>query len=153
MSNTQIVCKPNRYNSNSSFVGVTSGNQQYEIVKVTPVEPVSLPPMPMTGINQVVHYNMTPEGRARVLLAKSLTLGGYLSIGTFAAMFVFGQFALFAWLALASLEFFAAFIYIARQDYHETPASQQHKMIDGYLRMLEREQKTRLKAQYGEVIE
>lgn len=128
------------------------------ITRYQPQQPVAqpivtLPALPDTGVSQVVRYDVTPQGRAIVLLAKTTALTCALSGATLAAMIVLDTWAFVAWLGLASIEWVATFVFVSIQDYRETPASQQRLLLSGWIRIMEREQKTRLRAQYGEVIE
>lgn len=132
-----------------NFVAPLAVRPRVEIMRDN--EPVVM--LPETGITQIVRADNHPEQRARSLLVKTSAVSSALAVSTLAAMFVLGEVLFFVWLAMASIEFCIVFVVLAMWDWKETPASQQHKALDTTLRMMEREQKTRLKAQYGEFIE
>ncbi len=109
--------------------------------------------LPETGISQIVRVDQTYEGRGKFILGKVSQVTLAIALATGAAMIVLSAGNFFWWMFIASVEWCAIFAVISWQDWSETPASQQHKALDTALRMMEREQKTRLKAHYGEVIE
>jgi hypothetical protein len=53
------------------------------------------------------------------------------------------------WLALASIEWLAAFAMLAVLDWRETPSALEWKRTDGYLHLMKREQNARLMTMYG----
>ena len=105
--------------------------------------------LPQT-VQQVVRYEVTPESRGRALAMKVHQVTIFLAILTGAAMFMLTEWSFVLWLILASAEWVGVFFFLARMDYREQPQSLARMSTDRYLRMMEKEQAARLRAQYGE---
>lgn len=101
------------------------------------------------GAEQIAHFNATPITRAKALIGKATAATVALGLLTAAAMVMLSDFFFFLWLFLASLEWVVCFLALAVLDFRETPASVTHKKIDGYLALMAREQRARLKKLYG----
>lgn len=98
----------------------------------------------------VSHYNANPGSRAWAMLIKTSGVTIFLALLTGAAMVVFASdFYFFSWLALASLEWIVCFFLLAIFDFRETPAAHVRQKLDGYLDLMRREQRARLKHLYG----
>lgn len=101
-------------------------------------------------VSQVVRYDVTPESRARSMTMKVHQVTIFLAVLTGAAMLMLTEFSFLWWLLLASGEWIAVFIILAIIDYREQPAALSRMTADRYLGMMEREQRARLRAMYGE---
>lgn len=112
-----------------------------------PVDPYAAAIAP---VNQVVKYESSPEQRARAMVMKVHQVTVALAVLTAAALYGFGQFYLFWWLIAASAEWVAVFVVLAVIDYRETPSAQHRHQTDRVLDMMEREQRARLRATYGD---
>lgn len=97
----------------------------------------------------VSHHRYTPKERASAMLVKTTAVTGALSVLTCAAMIMLDSWGFFAWLLLASFEWCAVFCWLALLDFRETPAAHLRQKTQGYLSLMEREQRARLKALYG----
>ncbi len=100
-------------------------------------------------IQQVVHYDVTPESRARAMVTKVHQVTLFLSALTLAGMLMLTEWSFWLWLLLASAEWIFVFIVLAIIDYREQPAALSRMTADRYLGMMEREQEARLNAMYG----
>lgn len=101
-------------------------------------------------VQQVVKYEANPITRAQATTMKTHQITIALAVLTVAAMMILnGQFYFLAWIVLASLEWVATFITLAIIDYRETPAAQNRHQMDACIRMMDREQRNRLRAMYG----
>ncbi len=105
--------------------------------------------LPQT-VQQVVRYDVTPESRARSMVMKVHQVTIFLAILTGAAMAMMTEFSFLAWLALASGEWVAVFIFLAILDYRETPQALARHTATKYIGLMEREQAARLRAMYGD---
>lgn len=105
--------------------------------------------LPQT-VQQVVRYDVTPESRARSMVAKVHTVTIALSVLTGAAMLMLSEWSFLAWLALASGEWVAVFIFLAILDYRETPQALARHTATKYIGLMEKEQAARLRAMYGD---
>ena len=105
--------------------------------------------LPQT-VQQVVRYDVTPESRARSMVMKVNTVTIALSVLTGAAMLMLSEWSFLAWLALASGEWVAVFIFLAILDYRETPQSLARHTATKYIGLMEKEQAARLRAMYGD---
>lgn len=101
-------------------------------------------------VTQVVRYDVTPESRARSMVMKVHQVTIFLAILTAAGMYMLSELTFGLWLLLASGEWIAVFIVLAIIDYREQPASLSRMQADRYLGMMEREQRARLRAMYGD---
>ena len=101
-------------------------------------------------VTQVVRYEVTPESRARSMVMKVHQVTIFLAILTAAGMYMLSELTFGLWLLLASGEWIAVFIVLAIIDYREQPASLSRMQADRYLGMMEREQRARLRAMYGD---
>lgn len=119
-----------------------------------PARPMPVPTDPyamaIAPVQQVVKYESSPEQRARAMVMKVHQVTVALAVLTAAALYGFGQFYLFWWLIAASAEWVAVFVVLAIIDYRETPSAQQRHQTDRLLDMMDREQRARLRHQYGE---
>jgi hypothetical protein len=108
-------------------------------------------------VQYVVRHEVTPESRARAMTMKTHQVSVFLALLTGALMYVAQLYPLhwhtlpivLLWLALASLEWLAAFFVLAVLDYRETPSAIEWKRTDGYLSLMKREQSARLMKLYG----
>jgi hypothetical protein len=105
--------------------------------------------LPQT-VQQVVRYEVTPESRGRALAIKTHQVTIFLAILTLAGMVMLSQWSFWLWLVIASAEWIGTFVFLAILDYREQPQSLARMTADRYLRMMEREQGARLRAQYGD---
>lgn len=105
--------------------------------------------LPQT-VQQVVRYDVTPESRARSMVMKVHQVTIFLAILTGAAMAMLTEFSFLGWLALASGEWVAVFIFLAILDYRETPQALARHTATKYIGLMEREQAARLRAMYGD---
>ena len=105
--------------------------------------------LPQT-VQQVVRYDVTPESRARSMVAKVHTVTVALAVLTGAAMLMLSEWSFLAWLALASGEWVAVFIFLAILDYRETPQALARHTATKYIGLMEKEQAARLRAMYGD---
>lgn len=102
------------------------------------------------SVQQVVKYEITPESRGRALATKTHQVTAFLSVMTLAAMFMLGEWSFLLWLLFASGEWIVTFAFLAILDYREQPQSVARMTADRYIRMMEKEQAARLRAQYGD---
>ncbi len=108
-------------------------------------------------VQYVVRHEVTPESRARAMTMKTHQVSVFLALLTGALMYVAQLYPLhwatlpivLLWLALASLEWLAAFVALAVLDWRETPSAIEWKRTDGYLQLMKREQSARLMKLYG----
>lgn len=105
--------------------------------------------LPQT-VQQVVKYEITPETRSRAMVMKVHQVTIFLAILTLAGMVMLSQWSFWLWLVLASIEWIGTFAFLAIMDYREQPQSLARMSTDRYLRMMEKEQAARLRAQYGD---
>lgn len=106
--------------------------------------------MPIT-VQQVVKYEATPITRAQAMVTKVHQVTLALAILTAAAMVMLkGEFIFLTWLILASVEWVGVFVFLSILDYREQPAAQNRTQMDAYIKMMDREQRNRLRAMYGE---
>jgi hypothetical protein len=101
-------------------------------------------------VQQISRYESNPESRARSMVMRVNTVTLALAALTLAGMTMLSEWSFFLWLFLASLEWCAVFVVLSVLDYREQPASQSRMVADRYIRMMEREQQARLRAQYGD---
>jgi len=95
-------------------------------------------------------HTYTPGQRAYALLVKATAITLFLAVMTLAAMFILmDDFEFFIWLFLASFEWCAMFALLAYWDFWETPAAHLRQKTTGYLKLMETEQRARLKAIYN----
>lgn len=102
------------------------------------------------SVQQVVRYEITPESRGRAMAMKVHQVTIFLAILTLAAMVMLGEWSFWLWLLLASGEWIGTFVFLAILDYREQPQSTARMTADRYIRMMEKEQAARLRAQYGD---
>lgn len=113
-------------------------------------DPYAMTPA-LEGAQMVSHHHYHPKDRASAMLTKTSAITLALAIFTAAAMLMLsGAFWFFTWLVLASIEWVLCFLALAYLDYRETPASVTHKKLDGYLDLMRREQRARLRRLYGD---
>lgn len=106
--------------------------------------------MPVT-VQQVAKYDADPITRAQAMTMKSHQITVALAILTAAGMVILRhEFYFLVWLLLASIEWIGTFITLAILDYRETPSAANRHQMDAYIKMMDREQRNRLKAMYGE---
>ena len=132
-------------------------------VRMVPMEGEIMPPvrsvpnvvdpyaaaMPVT-VQQVVKYEATPITRAQAMVTKVHQVTLALAILTAAAMVMLkGEFIFLTWLILASVEWVGVFVFLSILDYREQPAAQNRTQMDAYIKMMDREQRNRLRAMYG----
>jgi uncharacterized membrane protein YcjF (UPF0283 family) len=103
----------------------------------------------LEAVQMVSHHTYTPQSRAWSMLIKTTAVTVALAILTMAAMYMLDSWTFLAWLLLASLEWCAVFVWLALLDFRETPAAHVRQKTDGYLDLMRREQRARLKALYG----
>ena len=104
----------------------------------------------MPVVQQVAKFEANPITRAQAMTMKSHQITIALAILTAAGMVILRhEFYFLVWLVLASLEWIGTFITLAILDYRETPAAQNRTQMDAYIRMMDREQRNRLRAMYG----
>jgi hypothetical protein len=83
------------------------------------------------------------------MLTKTTAVTIFLSLLTFAGLFMLDSFSFFLWLLLASGEWVCCFVLLAILDWRETPSAIQWRQNEGYLALMKREQTARLMALYG----
>lgn len=105
--------------------------------------------LPQT-VQQVVRYDVTPESRARSMVMKVHQITIFLAILTASAMVMLAEWSFALWLALASGEWVAVFIFLAILDYRETPQALARHTATKYIALMEKEQAARLLAMYGD---
>ena len=106
------------------------------------------PSMPV--VQQVAKFEANPITRAQAMTMKTHQITIALAILSAAAMVMLkNEFYFFWWLLLASIEWVATFVFLAVIDYRETPAAQNRTQMTAYIKMMDREQRNRLKAMYG----
>lgn len=113
-------------------------------------DPYAMAPA-LEGAQMVSHHHYHPKDRAAAMLVKTSAITLAMAVFTGAAMLMLsGAFWFFTWLVLASIEWVFCFLALAYLDYRETPASVTHKKLDGYLDLMRREQRARLRRLYGD---
>jgi len=140
--------KPNRYNQQENFVPP----ERMEVLPPVRSVPQVVDPYAnaMPVVQQVSKHEATPITRAQALTLKSHQITIALAILTAAGMVILRhEFYFLVWLVLASVEWVGTFITLSILDYRETPAAQNRQQMAAYIRMMEREQRNRLKAMYG----
>jgi hypothetical protein len=108
-------------------------------------------------VQYIVKHDVTPESRARAMAYKTHQVSIFLALMTGALMYALQLYPLswhgiaifMLWLALASIEWLAAFALLAVLDWRETPSALEWKRTDGYLHLMKREQNARLMTMYG----
>lgn len=103
----------------------------------------------LEAAQMISHHHYAPQDRAWSMLIKTSALTVALAILTMAGLFMLDSWTFLAWLLLASLEWCAVFAWLALLDFRETPAAHVRQKTTGYLALMEREQRARLKALYG----
>jgi len=128
--------------------------------KIRNVPPVIVDPYAASNtspVQYIVKHDVTPESRARAMAYKTHQVSVFLALLTAALMYALQLYPLSwhsiaivcLWLALASVEWLAAFVLLAVLDWRETPSALEWKRTDGYLSLMKREQKARLMTMYG----
>lgn len=152
MNETQT--KPNYYNQEQRLV-------RAEIVPTAHKVPGAITDPYAAGnvspVQYLVKHEVTPESRAKAMAYKTHQISVFLALLTGAAMYVMQLYPLhwavfpifMLWLALASLEWLAAFALLALLDWKETPSALEWKRTEGYMDLMKREQKARLMTVYG----
>lgn len=152
---TAIVARPMTHhetikiNRPANFVEPWQEAQPIERRQPTAVADPYAQYLPQT-VQQVVRYEITPETRSRAMVMKVHQVTIFLAILTLAGMVMLSQWSFWLWLVLASIEWIGVFAFLAIMDYREQPQSLARMSTDRYLRMMEREQAARLRAQYGD---
>ena len=150
--------RPNRYDQGLNMVNPEPKVEILPPVRSVPavVDPYAAA-MPQT-VQNIVRYDANPITRAKAMTLKVHQVTLFLAILTGALMLVLqwypadwtGLAVFFLWLSLASVEWIAVFCLLSILDYRETPAAQNRQQMGAYIRMMEREQRNRLRAMYGE---
>ncbi len=151
---TETQTRPNYYTQEQRFV-------KAEIVPTAHKIPNSITDPYAAGnvspVQFIVKHEVTPESRAKAMVTKTHQVTIFLALMTGAAMYVMQLYPLhwatltifMLWLALASLEWLAAFALLAVLDWKETPSALEWKRSEDYMDLMRREQKARLMTVYG----
>ena len=104
----------------------------------------------LESVQHVTRWEYNPQSRAWAMLTKTSAVTAALAVLTMAAMFMLSQWTFLAWLLLASIEWVICFLALAILDWRETPSAHTWHLTSGYLRLMEREQRARLRRMYGD---
>ena len=104
----------------------------------------------LESVQHVTRWEYNPQSRAWAMLTKTSAVTVALAVLTGAAMIMLDGWTFLAWLLLASVEWAICFLVLAILDWWETPSAHTWHLTSGYLRLMEKEQRARLRRLYGD---